>query len=191
MDEMLEEERLEALMEEAERCTLGFPKPGEDIPRQISLLRRLGEIEKEFRAAKERQMDALGRMLADIDAADASNPSEKMARMLRAFEFAAKLKRIASDVVPIPEMEKELVGRMYDIALELDKVAPNGRLALAKLLDHPHPSVRTWAASYLKSRIPERALRVLREVEETEGATEAGMAAHWSLAMYEHGGPNV
>lgn len=82
------------------------------------------------------------------------------------------------------------VKAMNAIADKLDKIPP-GRMALVKLLDSTNPGVRAYAAAYLIEVAPERALPVLRQVNENERGMMAGFTAFTVLFKYavEHGTP--
>jgi hypothetical protein len=62
----------------------------------------------------------------------------------------------------------------------------DGRLALVPYLDDPDPSVRVMAAGYLVKVMPERALAVLKELDE-RCMTRAHMTAFWFLQRHENG----
>lgn len=72
----------------------------------------------------------------------------------------------------------------------LDDYGPDGRLSLVPLLEDREPGARVLAAGYLIERMPERALAVLREIDQTVD-TRAGMTAYWMLQRYERGDPLV
>ncbi|HLZ65461.1 MAG TPA: HEAT repeat domain-containing protein [Aliidongia sp.] len=70
---------------------------------------------------------------------------------------------------------------------ELDAFGPEGRNNLIPLLDHPDPGVRVYAAGTLVKVIPERALAVLKEIDDF-GMTRAHMTAFHMLWSHTHGG---
>ena len=57
----------------------------------------------------------------------------------------------------------------------------SGRVALARLLDHPDPGVRASAGAYLIDMMPDRVVPVLRQIEERNKGSSAGFSAHWVL----------
>jgi hypothetical protein len=62
----------------------------------------------------------------------------------------------------------------------------DGRMALVPFLDDPDPSVRVFAAGYLVKIMPERALAVLKELDE-RCITQARMTAFYFLERHENG----
>jgi hypothetical protein len=91
------------------------------------------------------------------------------------------------------------ISRLIAVVATLDARAPEGRLALAPLLDHPDPSVRGSAGTYLLKRMPEKVLPILeklRELRDPTGAKhprwrQASDSAWLALRLYESGDLNV
>ncbi|MGA8169687.1 MAG: HEAT repeat domain-containing protein [Methylocystis sp.] len=71
----------------------------------------------------------------------------------------------------------------------LDLLGSKGRLALVPLLDDPDWGIRVFAAGYLVKIMPERALAVLKEIDE-RCPTRAHMTAFRILWSHEHGDLN-
>lgn len=71
-------------------------------------------------------------------------------------------------------------------AIQALDTCKDGRMALAPLLDDPDPSVRVFAAGFLVKVMPERALAVLKELDE-RCLTRAHMTAFWFLKRHEYG----
>lgn len=82
-------------------------------------------------------------------------------------------------------MEKAGFHSLGVAMLVLDDLAA-GRRFLVPLLDDPDPSIRVFAAGYLVKIMPERALPVLKELEDT-CLTEARMTACHMLIGHKHG----
>jgi voltage-gated potassium channel Kch len=71
-----------------------------------------------------------------------------------------------------------------------DSFGADGRLALVPLLSDPDQGVRAFAAGYLVKVMPERALAVLKDVQE-HGPMRASMTALHLLGRYERGELNM
>jgi len=84
------------------------------------------------------------------------------------------------------ELMKQAGLRSANEAIEVLDSYKDGRLALVPFLDDPDPSVRVMAAGYLVKVIPERALAVLKELDE-RCLTRAHMTAFWFLQRHELG----
>ncbi len=69
---------------------------------------------------------------------------------------------------------------------EIDAFGSGARLALVPLLDDPDPSIRVFAAGHLVKVTPERALAVLKEINE-RCPTLAQMTASDMLWRHRHG----
>lgn len=126
--------------------------------------------------------------MATIDAMlhpqNAISPDERIASLVRAFEFAAILRAAFNDDASDTDDGKELVMKMNAIADTLDESHP-GRIALAVLLNHSKDSVRASAGAYLADLIPDRVVPILREIDQKGGGTSANFTAHWALVDWE------
>lgn len=85
------------------------------------------------------------------------------------------------------DRDMQYAGRrsMEEAITALD-TCKDGRVALVPFLDDPDPSVRVFAAGYLVKIMPERALAVLKELDE-RCLTRAHMTAFWFLQRHENG----
>src|SRR5258708_30622171 len=183
MDELLQEDRIEQLMQEPET----FPDratTASDLEAQQRLYLRMREIDKELTAIRSTQEAALNSLIEERPSADPASEAERIARLLRAFEFAAQLGRIAGDVICDSEYSDQWTQQRKRIVTVLDAVDP-GRQHLIGLLDHPIPDVRASAGAYVMEVEPERALPVLRAVYESERGLNAGWTAFFPIQMYD------
>ena len=183
MDELLQEDRIEKLMQELET----FPDramAAHDLDAQQQLYRRLREIDQELKAIRATQAAALDLMIEERPRADPSAEAERVAQLLRAFEFVAMLGRIAGDVICDTELKNQWTRQGDRIVTVLDAVDP-GRQHLIGLLNHPDADVRTSAGAHLLELAPERALPVLRAICVSETGLNAGMTAYLVLNMYD------
>ena len=185
MDELLQEERTEQLMQEMERA-LGrlTPTAVDDLARMRRLMSRLSEIDREQKAIQAVQMSALDSLISDQPNHDPAGEAERIARLVRAFEFAAELGRIAGDVICDTDIENQWTLQRRRIVTILDAVDPQ-RQRLIPLLEHPLPDIRACAAVYLMKVMPERALPVLRAVHESHRGFNAGWTAFFVLNMHD------
>ncbi len=69
---------------------------------------------------------------------------------------------------------------------ELDALGPHGRDALIPLLDDPDPGIRVCAAAHLVNVMPQRAVTVLKDIQD-RCMTRAHMTASYLLWQHEHG----
>jgi hypothetical protein len=183
MDELLQEDRIEQLMQELET----FPElatAANDLDAQRKLYSRMREIDTELKTIRSRQQAALNSLIEERPSVDPDGEAERITRLLRAFEFAAQLGRIAGDVICDSQYSDQWTEQRKRIVTVLDGVDP-GRLHLIGLLDHPIADVRAAAGAYVMEVAPERALPVLRAVCESEDGLNAGWTAYWPLRMYE------
>jgi hypothetical protein len=188
MSEALNEDGLERLMQTMEEEVSRFNSATEaqDPAAQQAIILRLAGIAKELDAIKSRQRAALAAVL-DPPGPGSSDDGDRVAQLLRAFEFCAKLRSLAKDVLGDNETANAAGFRKHDVVKELDAMVPAQRSALAVLLDHPHPGVRVSAASSLVNSMPERAVPVLREVHAKERGRSAGSIAFVALFAYDKG----
>jgi|SRR5579862_1415771 len=110
------------------------------------------EITKELDHLKAKGLQAIADLLKRRDAA---TESERIASLIRGFEFAAKLASTLSDELMDTDGYNKIIDRMNDIAESLDSI-DRGRTALTELLDHPDDRVRAKAGAYLMALMPER-----------------------------------
>ena len=121
---------------------------------------------------------------AVLDNRGAATQAERVATLVRSFEFAAKVSDTLSDEWLDTDGENQVVDLMNDIASQLDATGP-GRAALAVLLGHADVGVRASAGAYLVDLMPDRVLPILREIEENEHANSAHFTAHWAILGWE------
>jgi hypothetical protein len=184
MDELLQEERTEQLMQELERLLGEFtPDAVDDLGKMRRVISRMSEIDRELKAIQAAQMATLTGLVDDRPSADPGAEAERIARLLRAFEFTAELGRIAGDVICDTDLKNQWTDQRRRIVTILDEVDPQRR-HLLPLLEHPLPDVRACAAAYLMEVMPERALPVLRAVHESHRGLNAGWTAFFVL--YRH-----
>jgi len=128
----------------------------------VKALIRGAAIEKELNRFKADGLAAIDALLND---GRAMPENERIASLVRGFEFGAKLRATLYDELLDTDATTKVVGLMNKIAETLDNIG-SGRVALATLLDHANAAVRATAGAYLLSKelIPERVVPVLREM---------------------------
>jgi hypothetical protein len=151
---------------------------------QINALLSGFELVKELDRLKSEGTAALARLLSG-DGLVSSD--ERVASLLRGFEFAAKLADTLHDELLDTDGETKVVRLMDAIANTLDSLG-SGRSALAALLDNPNPGVRAAAGVYLIRLMPDRVVPILREIDDAEGGNSAGFNAHWAILRWEREG---
>lgn len=185
MDELLQEERTERLMQEMEQALGGLkPDAVDDLEGMRRLMARLSELDREQKAIQAAQTAALTGLVDDQPRANPGAEAERIARLVRAFEFTAELGRIAGDVICDTDIKNQWTDQRSRIVAILDAVDPQ-RQHLVPLLEHPLPDVRACAAAYLMKVMPERALSVLRAIHDSYRGFNAGWTAFFVLNMHD------
>ena len=139
------------------------------------------EIVKGLGALKAKGLAALRALLRRQDAA---SEDERVASLVGGFVFATKLADALHDELLDTAGEKKVGILGCSIVETLDTIG-SGRAALAVLLDHPDAGVRASAGAFLINLMPDRALPVLREIEEKNGSNSAYFKAHWAVLDWD------
>jgi hypothetical protein len=138
------------------------------------------EIVKELDRLKAKGLAAIKALLFRQHATE----DERVASLVRGFEFAAKLRHTLSDELMDTDGVNKTVDLTNSIADALDATS-SGRAALAVLLDHSDARVRASAGAYLANSMPERVIPILRAIEEHERGNSAHFTAHWAVLDWE------
>ena len=154
----------------------------DDRQAQAEALLRGFELVKEFDRLK---ADGLAALTALLARQDVTTEEQRVASLIRGFEFGAKLADTLHDEIrDIADGETKVVHLMDEIVKGLNAIG-SGRAALAVLLDHPDAGVRALAGFYLIDLMPERVVPILRQIEEKKDASSALFRAHWALLGWE------
>ena len=154
----------------------------DDRQAQAEALLRGFELVKEFDRLK---ADGLAALTALLARQDVTTEEQRVASLIRGFEFGAKLADTLHDEIrDIADGETKVVHLMDEIVKALNAIG-SGRAALAVLLDHPDAGVRALAGFYLIDLMPERVVPILRQIEEKKDASSALFRAHWALLGWE------
>jgi hypothetical protein len=150
----------------------------DDRQAQAEALLRGFELVKEFDRLK---ADGLAALTALLARQDETTDEQRVASLIRGFEFGAKLADTLHDEIrDIADGETKVVHLMDEIVKALNAIG-SGRAALAVLLDHRDAGVRALAGFYLIDLMPERVVPILRQIEEKKDASSALFRAHWAL----------
>ena len=150
----------------------------EDRVAQAKVLLSGFELVKEFDRLK---ADGLAAITALVARQDEITEEQRVASLIRGFEFGARLADILHDKFrDIADGETKVVRLMDEVVKALNALGP-GRAALAMLLDHPDAGVRALAGFYLIDLMPERVVPILRQIEEKKDASSALFRAGWAL----------
>src|SRR5580704_1069474 len=118
----------------------------DDRQAQAEALLRGFELVKEFDRLKAAGLAAITALLARQDV---TTEEQRVASLIRGFEFGAKLADTLHDEIrDIADGETKVVHLMDEIVKALNAIG-SGRAALAVLLDHPDAGVRALAGFYL------------------------------------------
>jgi hypothetical protein len=140
------------------------------------------ELVKEFDRLK---ADGLAAISALLTRQDAATEEQRVASLLRGFEFGSKFADVLHDEMrDIADGETKVAHLMDEVVKALDAIG-TGRKALAVLLDHPDAGVRASAGGYLIDLMPERVIPILRQIEDRHDASSALFNAHWTLLAWK------
>jgi len=153
----------------------------QDRAAQGTALLRGFELVKKLDRLKADGMAAFAGLLAQNESISSD---ERVASLLRGFEFAARLADVLHDELLYTDGENAVWRSMDAVVQALDKIG-RGRVALEALFESPDARVRGSAAAYLIDLVPERAVPLLREIEQSEHANSAHFNAHWALLAWE------
>jgi hypothetical protein len=128
--------------------------------------------------------DGMAAIAALLARNESISGDKRVASLLRGFEFAARLADVLHDELLDTDGENAVWRSMDAVVQALNKVG-RGRAALDALFENPDARVRGTAAAYLIDLVPERAVRLLGEIEEREHANSAHFNAHWALLAWE------
>jgi hypothetical protein len=157
----------------------------DDRQAQANALLRGFELVREFDRLK---ADGLAAITGLLTCQDVTTEEQRAASLIRGFEFGARLANTLHDEIrDIADGETKVVHLMDEIVKALDTIGA-GREALAGLLDHPEPGVRSSAGAYLIDLMPQRVIPILRQIEEKRDASSASFRAHWILLNWEREG---
>jgi hypothetical protein len=157
----------------------------EDRVAQAKALLSGFELVKEFDRLK---ADGLAAITALLARQDETTEEQRVASLIRGFEFSARLADTLHDEIrDIVDGETKVLHLMDEIVKALDTIGA-GRAALAVLLDHPEPGVRSSAGAYLIDLMPQRVIPILHQIEERRDASSASFRAHWILLNWEREG---
>lgn len=109
----------------------------------------------------------------------------RRAVLIEGFRNGARLFHIGAFLDERPLKERGLDICRYSVE-QIESDFPESRRVLEPLLDDPDPGVQVLAAGYLAQLFPERAIALLRHIDET-CETEAGMTAFDFLEMHRQG----
>jgi hypothetical protein len=150
-----------------------------DVDAQLDIARRLKLNASDILAEKQRAAAAIAAGIEDAMAT--SDPDERTAKLLKAYELAAKTRYWAYDALGDIEAGNAAAIQEGDILKALDAIPPGRLSALAALLDNADIGVRVEAAAELKGVMPERVIPMLRQINKEEGGSSVGFAAMRAL----------
>jgi hypothetical protein len=113
-----------------------------------------------------------------------TEPDDCAVRLIRGFEFGAKLAHALHDELLDTEGETKVLRLMDAIVLALNVVSPE-RSVLTALFEHPNAGVRASAGAYLIDLMPDRVVPLLKEIDEMSDGSSASFTAHWALLAWK------
>jgi hypothetical protein len=181
MESLLKENDIESMMQSIENMFAKFQSTKDKKEKQTLIL-QMAMIQKKLDTLQAIQLDMFSKFL-NVDSA--TTDDERVACLLRAFDLGAKLSHIYADIMPDENVCNQVMRQTYDIAHRLDGVGSGRRAALKKFLDDPHLDLRAMAAASLPDIMPDRAIPILKEIQETAPGTSAGNVAFTTLTMWK------
>lgn len=157
-----------------------------DTKEQLEIGRKLAANAKEIQTAEAEQRAT---MLGAVEQAQAAlDPEDRVAKLCAAFALCAEVRHHAYDSFGGGETVIRAVNHTHTIVAALDTIPLQGRLALAKLLDHPNVGVRASAGAHLLNAnlMREWVVPILQEIEKNDNDS-AGWTAFWALSPNDHG----
>jgi hypothetical protein len=148
---------------------------------QVKTLRAGIQISKHFDDLRQQGLAALAAVLNSVNV---TSESERVASLLRGFEFAVRLEATLKDEMGDVDGYTQVDRAMDDFVVALASVG-SGRAALVPLLGHDDPRIRASAGGYLIDLMPDRVIPVLQQVEKEARGYCAGFDAHWILLTWE------
>ena len=145
------------------------------------------EIVKEIDRIKAKGLAALKALLRGENTA---TEQDRVASLVRGLRFSARLAHTLHDELLDITGENRVVGLMHEAARQLDRLDP-GRDALLPLLSDPDAGVRAYAGAYLIKLMSDRAIPVLRDIEEKEDANSAHFTAYFARMIWEREGKHA
>jgi hypothetical protein len=135
------------------------------------------EIAKELDRLKAKGLTAIKAL---VNRHDTITEDQRVASLVRGFEFVAKLEHTLSDELMDTDGVNKIVLLMNSIVDTLDATGPS-RATLTVLLDHPDDGIRASAGAYLIDLMPDRVVPILRQIDERHDGSSANFTAHWAL----------
>lgn len=153
---------------------------GKAILRGIEIVKAIDRIKAKGLAA----------LKALLKGGNTATEQDRVTSLVGGLRFSARLSHTLHDELGDTTGETKVVGLMHDIVHQLDALDP-GRVALLPLLGDPDAGVRAYAGAYLIRLMPDRAIPVLREVEEKEDANSAHFTAYFARMIWEREGKHA
>jgi hypothetical protein len=146
----------------------------------MAIARKRYQLAQEFNALVGEQIAAFHAML---DLTSAREQSEQVARLVRAFEFGAKLKGFLADEILDVDRGNAISDELGKVYCRLEELG--GQAALTSLLENPDPQVRlNVVGPLLRTAGRDRAIAVLRELNSDEYGPHIKSSA-WTVLLME------
>ena len=132
----------------------------------------------------------LAALKALLKGGNTATEKDRVASLVGGLRFSARLAHTLHDELLDTTGETEVVGLMHDIVHQLDEARPRPRRALTAPR-RPRCGVRAYAGAYLIRLMPDRAIPVLRDIEEEEDANSAHFTAYFARMIWEREGKHA
>jgi hypothetical protein len=175
------DEQIDAMFATAERLReeLDAAIQNKDIAAQNLLAAKLAHLQLSLSARETANSMILRTIMTPLP--EDCTREERVKSLVATFRHVAWIRSTAQNS-PADEKLHAAAGKHLETILNgLDAIEPEGRRALVPFLDSYNPDIRAGAAIALLDLMPERALAVLRDLDENAAGTNGGLTAAVAL----------
>lgn len=179
------DKRTDAIFEAAEQLfdQLEDAIDNKDAAAQLQLAVKSMGLWLDWKRIEATQRVTLAQVMAGVR--NAKTPEERRQKLLDAFKVTASVRSIAQDDLVSDELSVEADNQLQEIVSGLDALEPDGRKALAPILDSSNPDERVCAAVALLALMRDRAVAVLIDLVKSEPPPNASITALAALEGLE------
>lgn len=178
---MPEDEEIGAIFAAAKQLNdeLNLAIEKKDLAAQRLLTVKISRLALDIKRIETRERLTLEMVMNGVR--EAKTPEERRENLLSAFRITAHIRSTAKYELVDDDLGGAAEAQLQALASGLDALEPNGRKALAPILDSFNFDERVCAAVALIPLMPDRALAVLRDLIKNAPGTNASLAARSAL----------
>jgi len=176
-----DEEQIDALFAKAKQLEdeLEAAIKNKDMRAQGLLAIKLMQVQLGFKRIETRKRLALAFIMRGVR--EAKTPEEKRKNLLSAFGITACIRGLAKYELVDDDLTDAAETQLHALISGLDELEPEGRKALAPILDSFNLDERVCAAVALLELMPDRAMAILRDLLKNAPGTNASLTARAAL----------